>query len=205
MIRHLLLICGLIAALAVPEARAEERWQVLRGAEARLHWRAPGLQAQPEKAEAMASSIGYRVERYFWKAQETGGAFALAGLRDFTDSEHYIGGRVDLQKSAATLLKGLETPPLKPLDQADRVLFTGLGLASARRFSLGVRECLSLGLYAPSAEPAEPPSGKTKAEPMTEGNLRLDALYCAKAGKSLVLEDLPELAKSLGVKQTGEN
>lgn len=187
------LVAGcLLAGLALP-ATADERWQALRGAEARLEWPAPGLMPKAEKAEGMIVPLGYRIERYFWKAQESGGAFALVALRDFTETDHYISGRLDVAKSAALLLKGLETPAITVLDTEDRKLPTGFGLGIARRLSLGVRECLGLALYgAASGEPAP-----QKGVPLSEGSLRVDALYCAKAGKPLVIEDLPALAKGL--------
>jgi len=183
----------LFGCIATTAAMAEERWQALRGPEARVQWPAPGLMPKPEKAEGMVGPLGYRIERYFWKAQETGGSFALVALRDFTETDHYISGRLDVAKSAALLLKGLETPAITALDGEDRKLVTGFGLGVARRLSLGVRECLGLALYgAASGEPVP-----QKGVPRSEGSLRVDALYCAKAGKPLAVEDLSALAKGL--------
>lgn len=191
---------GLIAALLLVAGSkaAPERWQALRGGEARLLWQAPGLEARAEKAEGMQGQLGYRIERYLWKAQEAGGAFALAALRDFSDSDHYISGKLDAAKTAKLLLKGLETPPVRLLDESDISLPTGLGTGMARRFAVGVRECLGVVLYAgPEALNGDKP--KPMAAPLSEGSMRLDALYCAKAGGKLLLDDLPGFGQGLSV------
>lgn len=202
-------VVGLIAALALVagSSAAAERWQALRGGEARLLWQAPGLEARAEKAEGMQGQLGYRIERYLWKAQEPGGAFALAALRDFSDSDHYISGKLDAAKTAQLLLKGLEMPPVQLLDQSDIPLPTGLGIGMARRFAVGVRECLGVVLYA-GAETLTGDKLKQMSTPLSEGSMRLDALYCAKVGGKLLLEVLPELGKGLATlpqDETGRN
>src|SRR3546814_2574597 len=61
-----------------------------------------------------------------------------------------------------------------------------------RRFELGPRQCMVLGLYAaPNGQPAK------TGEPLTEGSLRMDSVYCAAAGQSLSAEQAAAAAASL--------
>ncbi len=188
-----------ILCLLAPAGHAGDRWQALLGGAARLTWQAPGLDARAERAEGMQGQLGYRIERYLWKAQEPGGAFALAALRDFSESDHYISGKLDAARTAALLLKGLETPATTLLDAKDHVVPTGLGLGHARRFALGVRECLGIALYAGTGDAAADTKADAKAVPPSEGSMRLDALYCAKAGGKLLESELSALSKGLAV------
>src|SRR3546814_11287880 len=88
-------------------------------------------------AESFTAPLGYRLERYLWKAQKPAGTFAIAVLRDLTEDDHYFSGPVDLMKFATTVLKGLEAPVPKALDAADRKVTTAAGVAMHRRLELG--------------------------------------------------------------------
>lgn len=180
--------------LAAPAARADDvsRWVDISPANRRIDWPAAGLTPAPQMAESFVAPLGYRLERYLWKAQKPAGNFAIAVLRDLTEDDHYLSGPVDLMKFATTVLKGLEAPVPKALDTADRKVTTAAGIAMTRRFELGPRQCMVLGLYAA-------PNGKSvKAdEPLTEGNLRMDGVYCAAAGQPLSVEQAAAAAASL--------
>lgn len=180
--------------LAAPAARADDvsRWTEISPANRRIDWPAAGLAPAPQMAESFTAPLGYRLERYLWKAQKPAGTFAIAVLRDLTEDDHYLSGPVDLMKFATTVLKGLEAPVPKALDTADRKVTTAAGIAMTRRFELGPRQCMVLGLYAaPNGKPAK------ADEPLTEGSLRMDSVYCAAAGQPLSAEQAAAAAASL--------
>lgn len=175
-------------------ARADDvsRWTEISPADRRIDWPAAGLAPAPQMAESFVAPLGYHLERYLWKAQKPAGTFAIAVLRDLTEDDHYLSGPVDLMKFATTVLKGLEAPVPKALDAEDRRMTTGSGIALGRRFELGPRQCMVLGLYAaPNGKPAK------ANEPLTEGSLRMDSVYCAAAGQPLSPEQAAAAAASL--------
>lgn len=187
----------LLTAGPVAADEHDSRWEPLRMVQQRVGWTAEGLTAAPQIAETFTAPMGYRVERYLWKAQKPAGAFALAVLRDLSEDDHYLSGPVDLMKFATTVLKGLEAPTPKALEATDQKLVTGHGPVLARRFELGLRQCLVLGFY---AGPQDKPNGPSvaKGEPLTEGSLRLDGVYCAAAGQPLTPQQV--LAYAAGMK-----
>ncbi|MFN4310703.1 MAG: hypothetical protein ACK4FK_08940 [Ferrovibrio sp.] len=181
--------------VAAPAAADEHdlRWEPLRAAQQRVGWIAEGLTAAPQIAESFTAPMGYRVERYLWKAQKPAGAFALAVLRDLSEDDHYLSGPVDLMKFATIMLKGLEAPLPKALEATDQKVATGHGPVLARRFELGLRQCLVLGFYAePQGKPNGPAAART--EPLHEGSLRLDGVYCAAAGQPLTSQQVMDYA-----------
>lgn len=184
-----ILACGLSSAVAADDAT---RWSPLDPAEMRIVWPAAELVAAPQVAESFVAPMGYRVERYLWKAQKPAGTFAIAVLRDLTDDDHYLSGPVDLMKFATAMLRGLEAPTPKALENSERKLVTGNGPALARLFELGPRQCLVLGFY--SLASGKPPAD---AEPLKEGSLRLDGVYCAAAGQPLTGEQAMQAASAL--------
>jgi hypothetical protein len=194
-----------IVALTAVSARAadenEVRWEPLREPDQRVRWDAEGLTASPQIAESFASPLGYRLERYLWKAQKPAGSFALAVLRDLSEEDHYLSGPVDLIRFATTVLNGLEAPKPEASQAKDEKLATPNGPVLSRRFDLGTRQCVALGFYA-QPQTAEGASGlQAKAarnEPLTEGSQRLDGVYCATAGRPLTPEQV--LAYAVGVK-----
>ncbi|MFN4165679.1 MAG: hypothetical protein ACK4GK_13965 [Ferrovibrio sp.] len=190
-------LAALLIAGAAAAAEHDMRWEPLGGSQQRVGWTAEGLTAAPQIAETFTAPMGYRVERYLWKAQKPAGAFALAILRDLSEDDHYLSGPVDLMKFATTMLKGLEAPTPKALEATDKKVATGHGPVLARRFELGLRQCLVLGFY---AEPQDKPNGAATAreEPLAEGSLRLDGVYCAAAGQSLTPQQV--LAYAAGMK-----
>jgi hypothetical protein len=193
----------LIALILVPvfPALAGEpgtRWEYVKAADQRVRWVADGLAAAPEMAESFTSPLGYRIDRYLWKAQKPAGSFAIAVLRDLSEEGHYLSGSADLIKFATTVLKGLEAPTPKASEPKDVKVATPGGPVWTRRFDLGTRQCVVLGFY---AEPQAPPQGKgvaSRAEPLSEGSLRLDGVYCAAAGRPLTSDQV--LAYAAGVK-----
>jgi hypothetical protein len=194
-VRRAFAACFLIALVA-GAARAEDvsRWTEIGPADRRIDWPAAGLAPTPQVAESFVAPLGYHLERYLWKAQKPAGTFAIAVLRDLSEDDHYLSGPVDLMKFATTVLKGLEAPVPKTLDNADRKLTTPAGIALGRRFELGPRQCMVLGLYAaPNGKPAK------TGEPLTEGNLRLDSVYCATAGQPLTADQAAAAAASLSL------
>lgn len=173
-------------------ADEEVRWSAIPQENQQIHWSAEGLAASPHMAEAFTAPLGYRIERYFWRAQKPAGAFAIVVLRDLTADDHYLSGPVDLMKFARTILKGLEAPSPKSLDDEDRQIDTAAGPAHARRFELGARECLVVGFYAaPSGEASK------KGQALTEGSLRVDGVYCASAGEKMTDERAKATAGAL--------
>lgn len=190
-------LAALLIAGAAAATEHDMRWEPLGGSQQRVGWTAEGLTAAPQIAETFTAPMGYRVERYLWKAQKPAGAFALAILRDLSEDDHYLSGPVDLMKFATTVLKGLEAPTPKALEATDKKVATGHGPVLARRFELGLRQCLVLGFY---AEPQDKPNGATTAreEPLAEGSLRLDGVYCAAAGQPLTPQQV--LAYAAGMK-----
>jgi len=185
----LLVLSGCIAA-----ARAEtaSTWTEIDPADRRITWPAAGLTEAPQMAESFMAPLGYRLERYLWKAQKPAGTFAIAVLRDLTEDDHYLSGPVDLMKFATAVLKGLEAPVPKALEDKDRRLGTTAGIGLSRRFALGPRQCMVLGLYAaPNGKPAR------TDEPLTEGSLRMDGVYCAAAGQPLTGEQAAAVAANL--------
>lgn len=194
-----------IVALTAVSARAADendvRWEPLRETDQRVRWEAEGLTASPQIAESFASPLGYRLERYLWKAQKPAGSFALAVLRDLSEEDHYLSGPVDLIRFATTVLNGLEAPKPQASQAKDEKLATPNGPVLSRRFDLGTRQCVALGFYA-QPQTAEGASGlQAKAarnEPLTEGSQRLDGVYCATAGRPLTPEQV--LAYAVGVK-----
>ncbi len=184
------------AAPSQAQENAPSHWEPLKAADQRIGWQAEGLTATPHIAETFTAPMGYRIERYFWKAQKPAGSFALAVLRDLSEDDHYLSGPVDLVKFATTALKGLEAPKPKAMDPADSKILTGNGPLLTRRFELGTRQCVALGFYAqPQAKSA------AKDEPLAEGSLRLDGIYCAAASQPLTPEQV--LAYAAGLKLAG--
>lgn len=195
---------AIVALTAVSAQAADEndvRWEPLRETDQRVRWEAEGLTASPQIAESFASPLGYRLERYLWKAQKPAGSFALAVLRDLSGEDHYLSGPVDLIRFATTVLNGLEAPKPQASQAKDEKLATPNGPVLSRRFDLGTRQCVALGFYA-QPQTAEGASGlQAKAarnEPLTEGSQRLDGVYCATAGRPLTPEQV--LAYAAGVK-----
>ncbi len=193
-----------IALTAVSAQAADEsdvRWEPLREPDQRVRWEAEGLTFAPQIAESFASPLGYRLERYLWKAQKPAGSFALAVLRDLSGEDHYLSGPVDLIRFATTVLNGLEAPKPQAGQAKDEKLATPNGPVLSRRFDLGTRQCVALGFYA-QPQTAEGTSGlqakAAKDEPLTEGSQRLDGVYCATAGRPLTPEQV--LAYAVGVK-----
>lgn len=184
----------LLIILAAAAARADDvsRWTEIGPGDRRIEWPAAGLTPAPQMAESFTAPLGYRLERYLWKAQRPAGTFAIAVLRDLTEDDHYLSGPVDLMKFATTVLKGLEAPVPMALDGSDRPMTTGSGIALGRRFELGPRQCMVLGLYAaPNGKPAKADA------PLAEGSLRMDSVYCAAAGQPLSPEQAAAAAASL--------
>ena len=182
----------LVALTATVRAEDVSRWTEISPSARRIDWTAAGLTPASEVAESFVAPLGYRLERYLWKAQKPAGTFAIAVLRDLTEDDHYLSGPVDLMKFATTVLKGLEAPVPKALDTGDEQLTTGTGVAMARRFELGPRQCMVVGLYAdPNGQPAK------AGAPLTEGNLRMDGVYCAAAGQPLSADQAATVAASL--------
>lgn len=190
-------ISGIAVALtAVCVQAAEEgdvRWEPLQATEQRVRWEAEGLTETPQIAESFASPLGYRLERYLWKAQKPAGSFAIAVLRDLSDEDHYLSGPVDLIRFATTVLNGLEAPKPQASEPKDTRLATPNGTVPSRRFDLGARQCVALGFYA-QPQIADSNSGKqakaVRDEPLNEGSLRLDGVYCAMAGRPLTPEQV---------------
>lgn len=202
-------LLGFISSLAVVlcavcAQAAEEgdvRWESLQATEQRVRWEAEGLTATPQIAESFSSPLGYRLERYLWKAQKPAGSFAIAVLRDLSEEDHYLSGPVDLIRFATTVLNGLEAPKPRASEPKDVKLATPNGAVPTRRFDLGTRQCVALGFYA-QPQTAEGSSGlqakAAKGEPLSEGSQRLDGVYCAAAGRPLTPEQV--LAYAAGVK-----
>jgi hypothetical protein len=202
-LRHSIIVATLALA-AFPALASDEndvRWEPLRVTDQRVRWEAEGLTAAPQLAESFSSPLGYRLERYLWKAQKPAGSFALAVLRDLSGEDHYLTGPVDLIRFATTVLNGLEAPKPQATQATDEKLKTPNGPVLSRRFDLGTRQCVALGFYA-QPQTAEGSSGlQAKAardEPLIEGSQRLDGVYCATAGRPLTPEQV--LAYAAGVK-----
>jgi hypothetical protein len=193
----------LIAAPATAGNSNDARWEHVKAADQRVRWEAEGLTASPQMAEAFSSPLGYRIDRYMWKAQKPAGSFAIAVLRDLSEEDHYLSGPVDLIKFATTVLKGLEAPKPQASEPKDVKVATPNGPLLTRRFDLGTRQCMALGFY---AQPQVQTTGNTtkpaatRDEPLTEGSLRLDGVYCATAGRPLTPEQV--LAYAAGIKLT---
>jgi hypothetical protein len=189
-----------LALSALPARAADEtdvRWEAIRAAEQRVRWEAEGLTATPQSAESFTSPLGYRLERYLWKAQKPAGSFAIAVLRDLSEEDHYLSGPVDLIRFATAVLKGLEAPKPQASEPKDAKLPTPNGPVLSRRFDLGMRQCVALGFYAqPQATGSQ--AKLAKDEPLAEGSLRLDGVYCAAAGRPLTGEQV--LAYAAGIK-----
>lgn len=195
MIRFLWTFLVLLGAAAPAVATEEDsRWSAVGAEDRKAHWAAESLAATPHLAEGFSGPLGYRVERYFWRAQKPAGAFGIVVLRDLRGDDHYLSGPVDLMKFAVTVLKGLEAPSPQALEARDQLLRTASGMAHARRFELGARECLAIGLYAgPDGK------GSVKEAPLTEGSLRLDGVYCATAGEKMTPERAAATAQALRI------
>ncbi len=195
MIRFLLTL--LVAfSITAPAVAADEdsRWSPIDAGDRKVQWPAENLAATPHLAEGFSGPLGYRVERYFWRAQKPAGAFGIVVLRDLTGDDHYLSGPVDLMKFAVTVLKGLEAPKPEALEAKDAVLSTASGRAYARRFELGARQCLALGFYAgPDGK------GSPKDAPLPEGSIRLDGVYCATAGEEMTAERAAAAARALRI------
>lgn len=198
---HFILPAAIFLA-ALPARASDEndvRWEPLRAADQRVHWEAEGLTASPQIAESFASPLGYRLERYLWKAQKPAGSFGIAVLRDLSGEDHYLSGPVDLIRFATTVLNGLEAPKPQASQAEDEKLATPSGPVLSRRFDLGTRQCVALGFYAqPQVTSAQAKTAKD--EPLAEGSQRLDGVYCATAGRPLTPEQV--LAYAAGVKLT---
>lgn len=203
--RLLHVIAGVAVVLSAVSTRAADesdvRWEPLQATEQRVRWEAEGLTAAPQIAESFSSPLGYRLERYLWKAQKPAGSFAIAVLRDLSEEDHYLSGPVDLIRFATTVLNGLEAPKPRASEPKDVKLATPNGAVPTRRFDLGTRQCVALGFYA-QPQTAEGSSGlqakAAKGEPLSEGSQRLDGVYCATAGRPLTAEQV--LAYAAGVK-----
>ena len=195
MIRFLLAFLAVLGSAAPAAAGQEDpRWSAIGAEDRKVQWPAESLAATPHLAEGFSGPLGYRVERYFWRAQKPAGAFGIVVLRDLRGDDHYLSGPVDLMKFAVTVLKGLEAPSPQALEAKDQLLRTASGMAHARRFELGARECLAIGLYAgPDGK------GNTKDMPLTEGSLRLDGVYCATAGEKMTPERAAAAAQALRI------
>lgn len=197
-IATLLSLAGLSAS--APTWAADDppvRWEGIRATEQRVRWDAEGLTTPPQMAESFASPLGYRLERYLWKAQKPAGSFAIAVLRDLSEEDHYLSGPVDLIKFATSVLKGLEAPRPQAVEAKDVKVVTPNGPVLSRRFDLGTRQCVALGFYAqPQATSSQ--AKVAKEDPLAEGSLRLDGVYCASAGRPLTSEQV--LAYAAGVK-----
>ncbi|MFN3401955.1 MAG: hypothetical protein ACK4Z4_16565, partial [Ferrovibrio sp.] len=161
---------ALTAAAAQASDETDVRWEPLRETEQRVRWDAEGLTAAPQLAESFSSPLGYRLERYLWKAQKPAGSFALAVLRDLSGEDHYLTGPVDLIRFATTVLNGLEAPKPQATQASDEKLLTKNGPVLSRRFDLGTRQCVALGFYA-QPQTADGSSGvqakAAKEEPLT--------------------------------------
>lgn len=193
---RLFFTCLILLGIAAPVAAAEgdTSWSAIDAAERKVQWPADNLAATPHLAEGFSGPLGYRVERYFWRAQKPAGAFGIVVLRDLTGDDHYLSGPVDLMKFAVTVLKGLEAPTPQALEAKDRPLPTASGMAYARRFELGARQCLAVGFYAgPDGR------GSPKDAPLTEGSMRLDGVYCATAGEKMTAERAAAVVQSLRI------
>lgn len=187
-----------LAALpAQASDEADVRWEPLRATDQRVRWEAEGLTTSPQIAESFSSPLGYRLERYLWKAQKPAGSFAVAVLRDLSSEDHYLSGPVDLVKFATTVLNGLEAPKPQASQAKDEKLATPNGAVLTRRFDLGTRQCVALGFYA-QPEATSTQAKAAKDEPLAEGSQRLDGVYCATAGRPLSPEQV--LAYVAGVK-----
>lgn len=197
------IVAAFILLFAFPVAAADHsdtRWEHVKAADQRVRWDAEGLTASPQMAEAFTSPLGYRIDRYLWRAQKPAGSFAIAVLRDLSEEDHYLSGPVDLIKFATTVLKGLEAPKPQASDPKDVKVATPGGPLLTRRFDLGTRQCVALGFYAqPQAQTApQPKATGAKDDPLLEGSLRLDGVYCAAAGRPLTPEQV--LSYAAGVK-----
>ncbi|MEK9969166.1 MAG: hypothetical protein VW600_08505 [Ferrovibrio sp.] len=182
-------------ALAADET--DVRWETLDAGGQRVSWKADGLTVSPQIAESFSSPLGYRLERYLWKAQKPAGSFAVAVLRDLSGEDQYLSGPVDLIRFATTILNGLEAPKPQASQAKDDKLPTPNGPVLSRRFDLGTRQCVALGFYAqPQLTSAQ--AKVAKDDPLGEGSQRLDGVYCATAGRPLTQEQV--LAYAAGLK-----
>ena len=190
--------CLALAPLSARAAdEADVRWEAIGAAEQRVRWEAEGLTAAPQIAESFSSPLGYRLERYLWKAQKPAGSFAIAVLRDLSEEDHFLSGPVDLIRFATTVLNGLEAPKPQASQAQDAKIATPNGAVLSRRFDLGTRQCVALGFYA-QPQVASSQAKLAKDEPLTEGSQRLDGVYCAAAGRPLTAEQV--LVYAAGVK-----
>jgi hypothetical protein len=200
-IRHLILATLLLApvsALAADET--DVRWEPVAANEQRVRWEAEGLSAAPQIAESFSSPLGYRLERYLWKAQKPAGSFAIAVLRDLSGEDQYLSGPVDLIRFATTILNGLEAPKPQASQTKDATLTTPNGPVLSRRFDLSTRQCVALGFYAqPQVTSAQ--AKVAKDEPLSEGSQRLDGVYCADAGRPLTEQQVLAYASGLKLLQ----
>ncbi|WP_341896964.1 hypothetical protein [Ferrovibrio terrae] len=200
LLRHLAVTCLLLLpALPAVAHEPDTRWEAIRAADQRIRWQAEGLTAAPQMAESFTSPLGYRLERYLWKAQKPGGSFAIAVLRDLSEDDHYLSGPVDLIKFATAVLKGLEAPKPQASEPKDVKVATPNGPVLSRRFDLGTRQCVALGFYA-QPQVTSSQAKLAKDEPLAEGSLRLDGVYCATAGQPMTAEQVR--AYAAGVKLT---
>ncbi len=201
--RRLAIACLALTLAPVPALASEEadvRWEAI-GAEAqRVRWQAEGLTAAPQIAESFSSPLGYRLERYLWKAQKPAGSFAIAILRDLSEEDHYLSGPVDLIKFATTVLNGLEAPKPQASQAQDAKIATPNGAVFSRRFDLGMRQCMAFGFYAQPQSSAQP-AKLAKDEPLAEGSQRLDGVYCAAAGRPLTAEQVLAYAAGVSLQQ----
>jgi hypothetical protein len=197
-IRRLILAILLLAPLpALAADEADVRWEALASGEQRVRWEAGGLTTSPQIAESFSSPLGYRLERYLWKAQKPAGSFAVAVLRDLSGEDQYLSGPVDLIRFATTILNGLEAPKPRATQARDEKLPTPNGPVLGRRFELGTRQCVALGFYAqPQVTSKE--AKVAKEDPLAEGSQRLDGVYCANAGRPLTQDQV--LAYAAGLK-----
>lgn len=192
----------LLSALpAVASDSGDARWEQVKPTDHRMRWEAEGLTAAPQMAEAFNSPMGYRIDRYLWKAQKPAGSFAIAVLRDLSEEDHYLSGPVDLIKFATTMLKGLEAPVPKASEAQDVKVATPNGPLLTRRFDLGTRQCVALGFYAQPQTASQGKAAAAKDEPLIEGSLRLDGVYCAAAGQPLTAEQLLAYAGGITLTQ----
>lgn len=196
--RHIAVTCLILSPLAAQASdETDVRWEAIGVAAQRVHWEAEGLTAAPQIAESFSSPLGYRLERYLWKAQKPAGSFAIAVLRDLSEEDHYLSGPVDLIRFATTVLNGLEAPKPQASQPQDAKIATPNGAVLSRRFDLGTRQCVALGFYA-QPQMTSSQAKLAKDEPLAEGSQRLDGVYCATAGRPLTNEQV--LAYAAGVK-----
>lgn len=156
---------------------AASRWEPLPDVAVSVTWQADGLASRPQMAEVFDAPMGYRIERYFWKADKPGSSFAIAVLRDVGEGGFLLRGPVDLAKFATTVLRTLDSAAPEVIEPADWRAETRSGPVWARLLRFGQRRCVVFGAFAGGSQ-NEP----RDADPPAEGSRRLEGLYCAGTG-----------------------